>query len=87
MPVPPDFYRDTDHRYRTDAEFHQAVDLLSHMARANGWTPGEMKQIAFKAALNVELTAIRDFRLVCPVGCDASLMGQSPCIHMHGRSG
>jgi hypothetical protein len=50
----PDFYRDTDDRYRRDPDFHQAVKLLENLAREQGYTPGELKQIAFKAALNLE---------------------------------
>lgn len=59
MPNEPDFYRDTEHRYRTDADFHSAVDMLQHMAQRHGFTPGELKQIAFKAALNLEMLSAR----------------------------
>lgn len=51
-----DVYRDTDHRYRTDPAFYSAVRTLEAIAREHGFTPGELKQIAFKAALNIEET-------------------------------
>jgi hypothetical protein len=57
----PDFYRDTDDRYRRDPDFQQMVKLLEHFAREYGWTPGELKQIAFKAALNIEETRTGTF--------------------------
>jgi hypothetical protein len=53
------FYRDTDERYRNDPAFHTAVDWLQHMAREHGFTPGELKQIAFKAALELEMRSVR----------------------------
>lgn len=49
------YYRDTDERYRNDAAFHAAVKMLEQLARTHGLTPGELKQIAFKAALNIEM--------------------------------
>jgi hypothetical protein len=52
----PDFYSDTDDRYRRDPDFQHAVRILEHLAREHGFTPGELKQIAFKAALNIEET-------------------------------
>ncbi len=54
-----DFYRDTDERYRRDADFYAAVEMLQHMAAKHGFTPGELKQIAFKAALNIEMLTCR----------------------------
>lgn len=51
-----DVYRDTDHRYLHDAAFHGAVQMLESLARQHGYTPGELKQIAFKAALNIEMS-------------------------------
>lgn len=50
-----DYYRDTDERYKNDPAFHGAVQMLMHVAREHGFTPGELKQIAFKAALNIEI--------------------------------
>lgn len=50
-----DFYRDTEDRYRRDAEFRIAVESLVHLATQNGFTPGELKQIAFMAALRCEM--------------------------------
>jgi len=50
-----DVYRDTDHRYLHDPAFHAAVTSLEVAATEHGFTPGELKQIAFKAALNLEM--------------------------------
>ncbi len=52
-----DVYRDTDERYRNDPAFHAAVTSLEVAAAEHGFTPGELKQIAFKAALNLEMRA------------------------------
>jgi pantoate kinase len=49
-----DVYRDTDERYQRDPAFHAAVRTMEAIAREHGFTPGELKQIAFKAALNLE---------------------------------
>jgi hypothetical protein len=49
------FYSDTDLRMNEDAEFRQCVTLLMQLADRNGYTPGELKQIAFRAALELEL--------------------------------
>lgn len=49
-----DVYRDTDHRYLTDPAFHAVVKMLERAAIEHGFTPGELKQMAFKAALNIE---------------------------------
>lgn len=51
-----DVYRDTAHRYEHDPAFHAAVEMLEAVAREHGFTPGELKQIAFKAALNIEMS-------------------------------
>lgn len=53
-PTAPDVYRDTAFRMQHDAEFNSAVMLLVQVARQHGFTPGELKQIAFQAALYVE---------------------------------
>jgi hypothetical protein len=58
-----DVYSDTDRRYLHDAEFRAAVDYLEAMARQHGFTPGELKQIAFKAALNIEMKRIPTIRI------------------------
>jgi hypothetical protein len=49
-----DIYRDTDERYQRDPAFYSAVRTMEAIAREHGFTPGELKQIAFKAALNLE---------------------------------
>jgi hypothetical protein len=51
------FYRDTQERYDSDPAFRAAVTMLEQAGEAHGFTPGELKQIAFKAALNLELRA------------------------------
>ena len=50
-----DYYRDTDERMRSDATFRAAVHMLMNAAREHGFTPGELRQIAFRAALELEL--------------------------------
>lgn len=50
----PDVYQDTDHRYQTDPAFRAVVKMLEQAAIEHGFTPGELKQMAFKAALNIE---------------------------------
>lgn len=54
-----DVYRDTEERFAKDPAFHAAVTLLERLAREHGFTPGELKQIAFAAALRVEMTTSR----------------------------
>ena len=45
-------YDDSEKRYKDDAAFHAAVNILQAMAAEHGFTPGE---IAFYAALRLEL--------------------------------
>jgi len=52
--LPKDVYRDSHERYRNDAEFRAAVDCVLTLAVQNGYTPGELRQIAFMAALKAE---------------------------------
>jgi len=54
-----DLYRDTEDRVRNDPAFHGAVMMLAAMAREHGFTPGELKQIAFAAAVYVEERSCR----------------------------
>jgi len=54
---------EAERRYLDDPDFHAAVDLLRHMAMRHGFTPCELKQIAFTAALLNELRSVREFRL------------------------
>jgi hypothetical protein len=51
---PSDYYRDSDERYDRDPAFHHAVDMVQALAHQHGFTPGELKQIAFYAALKIE---------------------------------
>ena len=48
-------YNDTDLRMLNDPAFHAVVDYLMHVAREHGFTPGELKQMAFRAALELEM--------------------------------
>ena len=49
------FYTDTDRRMATDPEFAGCVMMLMRFADQFGYTPGELKQIAFRAALELEM--------------------------------
>lgn len=66
-----DLYRDSAHRYAHDAEFAALVDMLFHYALEHGLTPGELKQIAFFAALKAEQYATRTVTI--PQGKDQEL--------------
>lgn len=48
------YYEDSEYRYTHDAEFRNAVDMLQALAMQHGFTPGELKQIAFYASLRIE---------------------------------
>lgn len=52
-------YKDTEHRMIHDVSFRAAVMMLANLAREHGFTPGELKQIAFRAALEIELNDAR----------------------------
>lgn len=52
-------YRDTEERVRNDPEFSAAVHMLATLAVTRGYTPGELKQIAFAAAVLVESRSCR----------------------------
>lgn len=49
------FYLDTDRRMASDPEFRHCVMMLMQFAGKFGFTPGELKQIAFRAALELEI--------------------------------
>jgi hypothetical protein len=57
------FASETEHRFRHDAEFHHAVLMLAQVARTHGFTPYELKQIAYAAAMRVEETTARVFKV------------------------
>ena len=59
----PSFLDEVTHRYHNDAEFHAAVMVVERIAREHGFTPYELKQIAFAASLKVEETATRAFAI------------------------
>jgi hypothetical protein len=77
-----DIYRDTDERYLRDPAFHSAVRTMEAIAREHGFTPGELKQIAFKAALNLEER--RDgqrYAVRCPDVRGHDMGGGSFCVY------
>lgn len=57
------FYRDTDERMARDPAFASAVQMFMVVALEHGFTPGELKQIAFCAALEIELRYPRPMRI------------------------
>ena len=57
------WYRDTDERMARDPAFHAAVTLLMKLALEHEFTPGELKQIAFCAALEIEMRYPRPVRV------------------------
>ena len=61
-----DTYRDTADRLHNDADFRCAVDLLWAMATKHGFTPGELRQIAFAAAIKCEEYATRSMLVTFP---------------------
>jgi hypothetical protein len=58
----PDFYSDTDHRMANDPAFNAVVNFLMRAAREHGFTPGELKQMAFRAAYELELRSTSPVR-------------------------
>ncbi len=48
-------YRDSEYRMNHDPSFHAVVKFLVRAAEEHGFTPGELKQMAFQAALEVEM--------------------------------
>lgn len=69
-------YADTMDRYDHDAEFRALVDMLTHAAMTNGFTPGELKQAVFVAAYRCELFSLKSWRLV--VGPDGRVQHIEP---------
>lgn len=49
-----DMYDDSERRYLNDPAFHAAVAALENYVITEDVTPGELRQIAFYAALRVE---------------------------------
>lgn len=70
-------YRDTESRYLNDAAFHAAVRMLESAAERHGFTPGELKQIAFKAALNLEMR-VRPMMMLARKGDPVFSFGVDP---------
>lgn len=50
-----DYYRDTDERMQHDAAFRALVHQMMAVAKEHCFTPGELKQAAFRAALELEM--------------------------------
>lgn len=63
---PLNLYHDTDYRMRYDPEFRAVVDQLVAAALTHGYTPGELKQIAFAAAMRAEQLAEHRYPLLMP---------------------
>jgi hypothetical protein len=55
------FYDDTERRMRDDAEFSATVQMLMAHAMRHGFTPGELRQIAFRAAFELEMRSAHRF--------------------------
>ena len=53
-------YWDCKDRYRNDPVFRKFVDLLTHHAMTYKYTPGELRDAAFMAALNFESMHVRE---------------------------
>lgn len=49
-----DYYGDTTARLDHDGDFRKATEYLVAVAREGGFTPGELRQLAFAAALLIE---------------------------------
>lgn len=56
-------YRDTRDRMENDPTFHAAMMTMVKMATEHGFTPGELKQIAFAASVYVEERNAKPFYL------------------------
>lgn len=52
-------YGDVHYRCQTDAQFKALVDLITAVAMEHKYTPGELRDAAFAAALAVESMTIR----------------------------
>lgn len=52
-------YDEASARFYNDAEFRAAVELTMAMALKHGFTPYELKQIAYCASLRIELYDMR----------------------------
>jgi hypothetical protein len=57
----PYMFDEATRRYEHDWEFKAVVDQFIHLALARGYTPHEMKQVAYCAALRIETLALRAF--------------------------
>jgi hypothetical protein len=60
---PRNVYHDAQQRYHHDPMFHAACETMVSMALHAGFTPGEMRDIAFTAALLIEQRHARPFMI------------------------
>lgn len=54
---------EAERRYNQDPEFRAVVDYMRYLARARAFTPYELKQAAYMAALLNELYSARKLRI------------------------
>lgn len=59
----PDIAGEAERRYCNDPEFKAAVDCLRDLARRCAFTPYELKQAAYMAALLNEIYSARNLRI------------------------
>ncbi len=52
----PPFMSEAEHRYHHDAEYRSCVDVMYAMALKHQFTPAELREMAFMAALKYEMT-------------------------------
>lgn len=58
---PRNVYHDAQQRYLHDAQFHAACETMVAIALQGGFTPGELRDIAFTASLLIEQRHARPF--------------------------
>ena len=61
-----DTFGEAHRRMHDDAEFNAGVNFLAALAMKRGFTPYELKQMAFAAALKVEMHTKRTFVMGYP---------------------
>lgn len=58
---PRNVYHDAQQRYLHDPQFHAACETMVAIALQGGFTPGELRDIAFTASLLIEQRYARPF--------------------------
>lgn len=61
--IGPHMFEESHRRYERDAEYRTSVDMMVSLALRHGYTPYEMKQLAYSAALLIELRGLRAFKI------------------------